>query len=300
MGVIEVKGLVKHFSQKGKRIKAVDGISFSIEKNKIYGFLGPNGAGKSTTIKVMMGLIYPTKGQVLIRNIDASKPEARKSVGFLPENPSFPEALTGWELIEFSAKMHGVSKDQARVRGREILEQLLLEDSADRPIRKYSKGMVQKIGFASVLVHKPDIIVLDEPMSGLDPVGRFIFKKILKDFKNEGGTIFFSSHIIPDVEDLCDKVIVINKGKILTVLDVEKIRTLSIRAYEIVFKTNKELDADFDIEDIGESMKKVKVDAPRVFKILDWLKNYDAELLSIQPISENLESIFIKLTQEGQ
>ncbi len=300
VAVIEVKEFVKEYKQKRKRIRAVDEISFTVEKGKIYGFLGPNGTGKTTTIKAIMGLIKPTQGYITINGIKASKPEARKSVGFLPENPSFPESITGRELLEFSARMHEVDKKQTHARALKLLKELSMEDAAHKPVRKYSKGMVQKIGFASVLIHDPDILVLDEPMSGLDPIGRFTFKEILKECRSQGKTIFFSSHIIPDVEDLCDRVIVINKGKVISLLDVETIRTMSTSAYEIVFKMSKDvIHSEFECEDIDNSIKKIKVESGKIFEALNFLKDHKADFISIQPISENLETVFIKLTNQN-
>ncbi len=301
MAVIKVKKFLKEYKQKRRKIRAVDEISFTVEKGKIYGFLGPNGAGKTTTIKAMMGLIRPTQGHITINGIEASRPEARKSLGFLPENPTFPEAITGWELLKFSARMHETDENQIHFRASELLKRLSMEDAVDKPVRKYSKGMVQKIGFASVLIHDPDVLVLDEPMSGLDPIGRFTFKEILKECRKRGKTIFFSSHIIPDVEDLCDRVIVINKGKVIATLDMETIRTMSTSSYEIVFKTPENITHhEFECEVIEDSIKKIKIESGKIFEVLDLLKNHKVDLLSIQPISENLETIFIKLTSQNQ
>lgn len=224
--IIKIKDLKKVYKQRTKEIRALNGISFSINKGEIFGFLGPNGAGKSTTIKIIMGLIKPTSGKVLINGIDVSNPTSRKKVGFLPENPSFVDTIKGKELLLFSASMYGIEKNIAEEKAEELLELLSLEDARDREMRKYSKGMIQKIGFASSIIHDPDILILDEPMSGLDPVGRRQFKEIFKRLRTKGKTIFFSSHIIPDVEDLCDRVAIINNGELIRIIERSEMKDL--------------------------------------------------------------------------
>ena len=224
--VIRVLNLKKVYRQKSKKIVAVDGISFSVKQGEILGFLGPNGAGKSTTIKIMMGLIRPTEGKIIIDNMDSFNPECRKKIGFLPENPSFIDTIKGKELLLFSADIHKIEKEEAKKKADNLLKLLALEDAAEREIRKYSKGMIQKIGFATSIIHEPDILILDEPMSGLDPIARYQFKQIFKELRDRGKTIFFSSHIIPDMEDLCDRVIIINKGRIIRIVDKPAIKDL--------------------------------------------------------------------------
>ncbi len=221
---IEVKGLTKYYKQKRRKIKALNSISFEVYKGEIFGFLGPNGAGKSTTIKIILDLIRPDKGDVFICGINSRDPSCRSKLGFLPENPSYIDTLSGKQLLEFSAKMHGFEDIKDKVL--ELLKEFDLLDAKDRMIRKYSKGMIQKIGFASVLIFDPEILILDEPMSGLDPIGRFLFKKKFKELKERGKTIFFSSHILPDVEDLCDRVAIINKGEIVKILRLEELKSV--------------------------------------------------------------------------
>jgi len=218
--VVELKKIYK------PQVKAIDGISFSVDKGEILGFLGPNGAGKSTTIKIMLGLIKATQGKVYINNIEVPDPKSRERVGFLPENPAFIDTIKGKEFLMFSAYIHGMKHKDVENKAEDLLKLFDLEDAAQRELRKYSKGMLQKICFASILIHDPDLLILDEPMSGLDPVARYQFKKIFKELKGKGKTIFFSSHIIPDVEDLCDRVIIINRGKIIKILNREDMGNL--------------------------------------------------------------------------
>jgi ABC-2 type transport system ATP-binding protein len=228
MKAIEVKNLTKTYKQKLKKIKALNGMTFDVEQGQICGFLGPNGAGKSTTLKIIMNFIKSDGGDVLINGVSPDKIESRMNIGFMPENPPYIDSLTGKELLLLSAKMHKISAQKAKERADELLDMLDLTESANKKIRHYSKGMIQRIGFAASLIIEPKILILDEPMSGLDPIGRFKFKDIIKDVQKSGTTVFFSSHIIADIEDVCDKVIIVNKGSVVKTVDEHTIQCLKV------------------------------------------------------------------------
>ena len=195
-----------------KRVDAVKGVSFEVERGEIFGLLGPNGAGKTTTLKVMMGLIKPSRGKVRIFGLDGRKPAARTKVGFLPENPYFHEYLTPRELLDFYGDLCGMKKKDIRERRNLLIDQMGLNDAASRPLRKFSKGMLQRVGLAQAMISEPDLLVLDEPMGGLDPIGRKFVADLLADLNEKGTTILFSSHILSDVERLCKRVVILNKG----------------------------------------------------------------------------------------
>jgi ABC-2 type transport system ATP-binding protein len=195
-----------------KRVDAVKKVSFSVQEGEVFGLLGPNGAGKTTTIKTMMGLIRPTAGQIRILGLDASLPKARVHVGYLPENPYFHEYLTPKELMSFHGKLAGLPARQIRERRDLLIEKVGLKDAATRPLRKFSKGMLQRMGVALALIAEPKVLILDEPMSGLDPVGRRFMVDLMADLNRQGTTILFSSHILSDVERLCKRVVILNKG----------------------------------------------------------------------------------------
>lgn len=234
MNAIEITGLSKQF--KGKRmtkVNALNGLELSISEGEVFGFLGPNGAGKSTTIKLIMGLLQPTSGTALIMGIDASKPESRRNVGFLPENPAFYDYLTAEEYIAFVGTQFKMEAKLLAKRSEEVLKRLDLWEARKRQMRGYSKGMVQRVGLAQTLVHDPDIYILDEPMSGLDPIGRALVKDIILDLKAAGKSVFFSTHITDDVEKVCDRVGVINKGELLVVDSVENILQRGIQGYSV-------------------------------------------------------------------
>jgi len=212
--VLEIRDLHKTFRVGffRKRVDAVRGVSFAVREGEIFGLLGPNGAGKTTTLKVMMGLIAPTAGEIRIFGRASSDPRARRDVGFLPENPYFHEYLTPRELLEFYGRLVGLSGERIRVRRDALIEKVGLADAAGRPLRKFSKGMLQRIGLAQALVGEPRLLVLDEPMSGLDPIGRKFVADLIGDLNRAGTTVLFSSHILSDVERLCHRVVILNRG----------------------------------------------------------------------------------------
>jgi ABC-2 type transport system ATP-binding protein len=213
--ILEVSGLEKtfHIGFFRRKVEAVRGVSFGVERGEIFGLLGPNGAGKTTCLKILMGLIKADKGTFRIFGVDGRKPAAREGVGFLPENPYFHEYLNPRELLEFYGKLCGMGEQAIARRRDELIEKVGLTDAAKRPLRKFSKGMLQRIGLAQALVAEPDLLVLDEPMSGLDPIGRKLVSDLMQDLNGKGVTIVFASHILSDVERLCDRVAILNKGK---------------------------------------------------------------------------------------
>ncbi|MHB8121822.1 MAG: ABC transporter ATP-binding protein [Desulfuromonadaceae bacterium] len=251
MNAIEITGLCKQFP--GKRMTKVDalkGLDLTITAGEVFGFLGPNGAGKSTTIKLIMGLLHPTSGRAQIMGIDAGQAESRLCVGYLPENPAFYDYLSAEEYISFVGSQFKMGKALLAQRSEEVLKRLDLWEARKRSMRGYSKGMVQRVGLAQALVHDPDVYVLDEPMSGLDPIGRALVKDIIIDLKARGKCVFFSTHITDDVEKVCDRVGVINKGELLVVDRVETILQRGVEGYTVLVtnldKTNEELFVEKD------------------------------------------------------
>ncbi len=198
-----------------KRKRAVNDLSLKISKGEVFGFLGPNGAGKSTVIKILMDFIRPSSGEVTIAGMPVDNADVRRKIGYLPENPFFYDHLTAKELLTFGAKAAGVSSKMTKSRIDRLLERLKLRHAMNQRIRTYSKGMLQRAGLGLALVHDPDICILDEPMSGLDPLGRKLVADVIRELHQKGKTVFFSSHILSDIESLCDRVGIINRGKLL-------------------------------------------------------------------------------------
>ncbi|MEI6207190.1 MAG: ABC transporter ATP-binding protein [Desulfuromonadales bacterium] len=237
MSAIEISGLYKHFT--GKRMTRVDalrGLDLTIEAGEVFGFLGPNGAGKSTTIKLVMGLLRPTSGKACIMGMDACNTESRRSVGYLPENPAFYDYLSAEEYIAFVGSQFRMDAALLARRSEDVLKRLELWEARKRPMRGYSKGMVQRVGLAQTMVHDPDVYILDEPMSGLDPIGRALVKEIILDLKKRGKSVFFSTHITDDVEKVCDRVGVIVKGKLVAVDRVDNILRSGVEGYLVHLK----------------------------------------------------------------
>jgi ABC-2 type transport system ATP-binding protein len=231
---IEIDGLSKVYrGKKNAKVEALRELCLTVGSGEVFGFLGPNGAGKSTTIKVLMGLIAPTAGSARLFGAPVSDAAARRSVGFLPENPALYDFLTAREYLAFVGASFGMVPEAISARSDAVLDQLELLDAARRQIRSYSKGMVQRLGLAQALLHDPDLYVLDEPMSGLDPIGRVLVKEIIKELKERGKTVFFSTHITADVEAVCDRVGVIVGGELKVVDAVESILLSGIEGYSI-------------------------------------------------------------------
>jgi ABC-2 type transport system ATP-binding protein len=215
MIAIEFKDIWKSFSNGFKRSTILSGIAFQVEQGDIFGFLGPNGAGKSTSIKLLLNFIRPDKGSIAIKGLDTSKEQFQHHIGYLPETPCFYENLTGYETLGFAGRACGMDAPQIRHRAADVLERLNLAQAGGNPIRTYSKGMKQRLGLAIALIHDPDIYILDEPMSGLDPMGRRLITDVILDLGQRGKTVFFSSHILSDIERLCDCIGILNKGRLL-------------------------------------------------------------------------------------
>lgn len=216
--VLSVRHLKKSFrkSWPGKSVQALKGVSFDVEKGSITGFLGANGAGKTTTIKCLLGLALADEGEVRFFGSPELTNDIKRRIGFLPERPYFYEYLTGREFLRFYGELSSdVSKAELRDRIDKLLNRVGLQHAGDRPLRGYSKGMLQRVGIAQTLVHRPDFIILDEPMTGLDPDGRFEVREIIRETAGEGTAVFFSSHLLPDAEQLCQNLVILKLGELV-------------------------------------------------------------------------------------
>ena len=219
-----------------RRVRAVDDLTLTVEEGEIFGFVGPNGAGKTTTIKMLMGLIRPSTGRAFIFDAPIPSEQARARIGYLPEHPAWYEFLSAREALHFFASLAEVPAGRRRRRCDELLELVGLADAADRQIRKYSKGMQQRLGIAQALVADPAFVILDEPMSGLDPVGRKDMRDIILELKRRGKTVFFSTHILPDVEMLCDRVGLIRAGRLAAVGRLGELLSARVRSVEVTLR----------------------------------------------------------------
>lgn len=213
--------ITKSFKYGLKRQIVLEDLSLEINKGEVFGFIGPNGAGKSTSINIALDFLRPDSGRVRIKGEPAIDSKSRRHIGYMPEQPHFYEQLTPRELLEFGGLTAGMTRDKLNGQTEVILDKLELLPFIDRPVRTFSKGMKQRIGLAQAMIHDPDILILDEPMSGLDPLGRRLVARLILESKKAGKTIFFSTHILNDVEMLCDRIGVLHKGKMLYCGDIK-------------------------------------------------------------------------------
>jgi ABC-2 type transport system ATP-binding protein len=292
---IRTEGLTKTYKgKKGRKVEALKDLNLEVKRGEVFGLLGPNGAGKSTTIKLLMGLIFPDSGSFYLNGIDGRKTEARVSVGYLPENPAFYDYLTAEELLDFVGRNFGLHEKTIREKTEELLNLLDLKDARTRPIRTFSKGMVQRLGLAQCLIHDPELLILDEPMSGLDPIGRILVKDIIMDLKKQGKTVFMSTHILNDLEVLCDRVGIIVKGSLRTVVDISELMTKGIESYSLLFSSLSE-ESEKILEELGAIKKeglRYIIDKDRLPEVLASMKEKGAEISLVEPVRKGLEDLF--------
>lgn len=236
--VIEIRGLCKEFRVGFwlRRTLVLHPLDLTVSAGEIFGYLGPNGAGKTTTLKLLTGLILPTAGSARLLGQDLAEVSSKRNIGFLPENPYFYEYLTGREFLDLCGRLFGLQAPLRRERIASLLRLTELEAGADRQLRKYSKGMLQRLGLAQALINDPQLVILDEPMSGLDPLGRKAMRDTILHLKGEGRTIFFSSHILSDVEMLCDRVGILVAGRLRDVGRLDTILTTRIESIELTLE----------------------------------------------------------------
>src|SRR5246127_5890004 len=239
MGAIEILGLEKTYMVgfwRKRPKRALQPLHLTVEDGEIFGFLGPNGAGKTPTLKMLMGLVFPTAGTARILGKEWTDPEVKAQIGFLPEQPYFYDYLTAHELLDYYGQLSGVPAKNRKQRIDEVLHRVGLDDVTGVQLRKFSKGMLQRAGIAQAILHDPKVVFFDEPMSGLDPIGRREVRDIILDLKNQGRTVFFSTHILSDAEMLCDRVAVLVDGKLQGVGAPGEIVSMDVAAMEILFE----------------------------------------------------------------
>src|SRR5438128_11535374 len=235
---IEIDSLTKDYEigfWRKKRVRALDDLSLSVERGQIFGFLGANGAGKTTTLKLLMRLIFPTSGTARILDHDVGDVSIHQRIGYLPENPYFYDYLTAREFLDYCAELFGYDRAKRNTRSNELLSLVGLEEKSwDRQLRKFSKGMLQRVGLAQALVNDPEIVFLDEPMSGLDPVGRREVRDLIASLRTQGKTVFMCSHILSDIEVLCDNVAILKAGRLAHAGSLDELRARESALIEVI------------------------------------------------------------------
>jgi ABC-2 type transport system ATP-binding protein len=300
MAAIEILDLEKtyHVGFWRKRPKlALRPLRLTIEQGEVFGFLGPNGAGKTTTLKLLMGLVSPTGGTARILGMDFDDPQVKAQIGFLPEQPYFYDYLTAEELLTYYAQLSGVPAKSRSMRVTEMLQRFGLTDSARVQLRKYSKGMLQRVGLAQAILHDPKVVFLDEPMSGLDPMGRREVREMIQQMRSEGKTVFFSTHILSDAEALCDRVAIIYQGELRGVGAVAHLMSQAQRRVEIIFcsasvpleLTRLGVEARVNGDMVNAVLDEEKQDAA-----LEILRREQIRLISLTPVRSSLEEYYVQ------
>jgi len=306
MHAIEILGLEKTYSvgfwRKRPKV-ALKPLHLNVEEGEIFGFLGPNGAGKTTTLKMLMGLVFPSGGSARILGMDINDPAIKAQIGFLPEQPYFYDYLTAQELLEYYGRLSGVVDKYLPKRVENVLARVGLPDVAGVQLRKFSKGMLQRVGIAQAILHDPKIVFFDEPMSGLDPMGRREVRDLMQQLKKEGKTVFFSTHILSDAEALCDRVAVIHLGELRAVGAVAELTSSVHGKIEIVWEGSvvpaalKGLGAEYVVT--GDTARAVLPEESQDVAI-DALRREKLRLISIVPVRTTLEQYFVEKLKRSE
>jgi len=306
MPTIEILGLEKTYTVGfwRKNLKrALHPLTLSIEDGEIFGFLGPNGAGKTTTLKMLMGLVFPTGGSARVLGMDVNDPRVKAQIGFLPEQPYFYDYLTARELLEYYGRLSGVAGKDLSGRVQEMLGRVGLPDAGGVQLRKFSKGMLQRVGIAQAILHDPKVVFFDEPMSGLDPMGRREVRDLMEQLKHEGKTVFFSTHILSDAEALCDRVAVIHLGELRGVGAVAELTSSVHGKVEVVWQgatvpaSLKAVGIESHIT--GDTVRAVLPEEGLEMAI-DGLRRERMRLISVTPVRTTLEQYFVESLKRSE
>lgn len=302
MNPIQIERLSKCYKgKKGQRVQALSDLTLVVKPGEILGVLGPNGAGKSTTIKILTGLLPADSGKAEIFSAPAGSMQARNAVGYLPENPAFYDFLTPREYLELVATAFGLSAKRLREESDRVLDLLDLQIAANRPIRGFSKGMVQRLGLAQTLLHDPDLYIWDEPMSGLDPMGRALVKDLMLALKRQGKTIFFSTHVTADVEAVCDRVAVIVGGQLQALHTVQDVLVKGIEGYHVqVVNPSSELEERFSVSRSEGTVKELYIPLEALPGFLELAAKGGGDIRLIEPRRRNLEQFFLDIVSSNQ
>jgi ABC-2 type transport system ATP-binding protein len=281
------------------RVQAVRSVDLEVQQGEIFGFLGPNGAGKTTSMKMAMGLIRPTSGRALLFGQSVESPAIRQRIGYLPEQPYFYDYLTGFEILDFYGQLYGMPKKARHQRVDALLTLVGLDHARDRTLRRFSKGMLQRVGIAQAILNDPDLVVLDEPMSGLDPMGRKEVRDIILQLKTQGKTVFFSSHILHDIETICDRVAIIVKGRVERMGSLGELLTANSGSVEIIATDASpellgRLSADGISGDAAGHGHRWVVEESRLDQVLRALMDGGARITHVEPMRESLEDLFVR------
>ncbi len=298
---VEITGLSKSYRVghlRPRRSPALHDLTLAVPRGEVFGYLGPNGSGKTTTLKVLMGLVFADAGTARILGRPLEDPRCRERIGYLPENPYLYDYLTPSEYLDYAGRLFGLPAAERRDRARELLERVGLSDKARTPLRRFSKGMLQRIGLAQALINTPDLVFLDEPMSGLDPIGRRLVRDIILDLRAQGRTIVFSTHILPDAETLRDRVAPLRAGPLAAVGRLDEILKIDVAHMEVLVSG---LDEERAAALAGEAPRRrlgerwaLQVPEKSLGALVRAAEEAGGRILSVQPVRQSLEDYFFK------
>jgi ABC-2 type transport system ATP-binding protein len=305
--IVEIENLTKDYEVgflRKRKVRALDGLSLQVNSNEIFGFLGANGAGKTTTLKLLMRLMFPTSGNARILDRDIADISVHQQIGYLPENPYFYDYLTAREFLEYCGQLFGYPRDERRKRATDLLHRVHLDEKSwNVHLRKFSKGMLQRVGLAQALVNDPEVVFLDEPMSGLDPVGRRQVRDLIAGLREEGKTVFMCSHILSDIEVLCDRVAILKRGRLAHVGHLDQLRQgAGDRDHVEIVATgtdattlNQHFPAGghFNISATASGLRVEVTDEKDVDVVIVALRKAGGKLVSVQPVRQSLEELFL-------
>lgn len=303
--VIELKSVSKTYNPGlfKKKVKAVNGLSFDVRQGEVFGLIGPNGAGKSTTIRMLLGLIRPDKGAIHVHGKPLRQSPIQREVGYLPENPYLYDHLTLLELLSFCGQTSGLSAARIKARGEELMSKLNLLDAQKRPLRTFSKGMLQRAGICFALLHDPSMVILDEPMSGLDPIGRKMVFDLVMELKQQGKTVFFCSHILNDVERLCDRIGLVDQGRMIR--EFKRQDFLQSIGKAAFIHTSELSQGQLDrVQSLGGSIRKeagghlLAIPNDKYYLVNNFLEESKIEILGCRSEWRSLEDLFMLTVKE--
>ncbi|HEY3042003.1 MAG TPA: ABC transporter ATP-binding protein [Pyrinomonadaceae bacterium] len=305
--VVEINNLTKDYEVgflRKRKVRALDGLSVTVNQGEIFGFLGANGAGKTTTLKLLMRLIFPTEGSARILDHDIADVAMHSLIGYLPENPYFYDYLTALEFLNFCGQIFGLSKVDRNNRAKQLLSRVRLEESKwNTQLRKFSKGMLQRVGLAQALINDPKVVFLDEPMSGLDPIGRREVRDLIAALRQEGKTVFMCSHILSDIEVLCDRIAILRNGRLAHIGYLDELRQ-QVVGRNLVEVTLSGIDEaalrphlpggnDFVVTATPAGLRIELKEEKEVDSVIAALRKAGGKLVSVQPLRQSLEELFL-------
>jgi ABC-2 type transport system ATP-binding protein len=299
--MLRIDNLIKDYTAGflRKKVRVLKDVSFSVNKGEIFGFVGPNGAGKTTTFKVVLGFVSLTGGRIELMGEPLGDVEVKRRIGYLPENPYFYDYLTGEELLHYMGELHGVNGDRLSRRVDDLLEKVKMTHARKIQLRKYSKGMLQRVGIAQALINDPEFLILDEPMSGLDPIGQREIRELILEQKELGKTILMSSHILSDVEAVCERVAIIINGKVVKSGDLGKLFEDIHAMYEMLLRLDDEKVLNY-LSNLNVTVEKraglivLKFNEEIKARVLKAISGSGGDIIALHPVRKSLEGLFVE------